>query len=162
MHSRRRGHIYSPRFPCAEMWRSKTTSSVCLSSQDAALHSQSWHTGLMWTAWEWKLLWKSFSDFNRTERPAWEHTTTARGGEKAKNNPLDVENNSTEIDCLDRDKMHSRHSLRIHTATVSSRVLNSRCKLFPEEVWHSEGSDGLSLQVQHKKSKDVCQVLHAG
>lgn len=60
----------SPRLLCAEVCRSKTTFSVCLSSQDEVLHSQSWHTGLMCTAWEWKLLWKSFSDFNRTARPA--------------------------------------------------------------------------------------------
>lgn len=30
-----------------------------------------WQTGLMWTAWEWKLLWNSFSDLRRTARPAW-------------------------------------------------------------------------------------------
>lgn len=51
--------------------------------------------------------------------------------------------------------MHGSHSLRIHMATVSSRVLNSQCKLFLEEGWHSEGSGVLSLHVQTKKTKTV-------
>lgn len=60
----------SPRLVCPELCRSKTEFNVCLSSQDVVLHCQSWHTDLMCTAWEWKLLWKSFSDFKRTARPA--------------------------------------------------------------------------------------------
>lgn len=50
--------------------------------------------------------------------------------------------------------MHSSHSLWSHTATVSSRVLNSQCKLFLEEGWHSEGSGGLSLQHTEKNLLD--------
>lgn len=64
--------------------------------------------------------------------------------------------------CLNRDKMHGSHSLRIHMATVSSRVLNSQCKLFLEEGWHSEGSGVLSLHVQTKKNKNISHAWHAG
>lgn len=38
--------------------------------QESFEKNLTWQTGLMWTAWEWKLLWNSFSDFMRTARPA--------------------------------------------------------------------------------------------
>lgn len=67
----------------------------------------------MWTAWEWKLLWKSFSDFNRTERPAWEHTTRAKWGKKGKKNQLDVSN----------DKAENRFSVKSEVTRCTQRSL---------------------------------------
>lgn len=62
--------LCSPLLLCPDVCRSNTTFSVCRSSQEVVLHCSSSHTGLMCTAWEWKLLWKSFSDFIRTASPA--------------------------------------------------------------------------------------------
>lgn len=138
----------SPRLVCPELCRSKTEFNVCLSSQDVVLHCQSWHTDLMCTAWEWKLLWKSFSDFKRTARPACSENIVRR--------KLNTLTDGIDVPCFFRKKNahvkrggeereRERHLPWIHMARVSSRVSNSLCKQFLVGGWHSEGSCGLSL-----------------
>lgn len=127
---------FSPRLPCAEVYKSKTTFTVCLSSRDVDLHSSSWHTGLMCTAWEKKVLWKSFSDLSRTARPAcW-----CKKGDKD-------ENCSTRGGVGTKANSRAKRTLLpwIHMAVASSRALNSQCKLSLVEGWRSGGSGGLSL-----------------